>query len=61
MSELRLLRVSARHFVAGAVWARTAEGWRCIRAAPIIKWMNGLAPASAQARLERSGYKWEWV
>lgn len=32
---MALLRVVAKHFVAGAVWA---DG-RCARAAPIIKWL----------------------
>mgnify|MGYP006951076687 CR=1 FL=1 len=58
----KLLRVSARHFVAGAVWIKDERGdWRCTHAAPIVKWMVGSSPAAAVERMRRSGYSWEWV
>ena len=61
MSE-KLLRVSARHFVAGAIWQRNADGeWRCTHAAPILKWMVGCSGKTAVERMTRSGYSWEWV
>lgn len=52
-----LLRITTPYFVAGAVW----EGGRCVRAAPIIKWLIGMAPAEAKAQLVRRGYQWEWM
>lgn len=57
-----LLRVTARHFVAGAVWEKSHAGqWRCVRAAPIIRWMVGYGAAYTQERLTRSGCTYEWV
>lgn len=57
----RVLRVSAARFVAGAVWIRTDDGWRCERAAPIIKWMRGMTPEAARKRLNEAGFSWEWI
>lgn len=56
-----LLRVSTDHYVAGAVWERRAGAWTCVRAAPILRWLVGLAPGEARRRLERAGARWEWV
>lgn len=57
----RVLRVSAARFVAGAVWVRTDAGWRCERAAPIIKWMRDMTPKAARERLNQAGFSWEWM
>jgi hypothetical protein len=57
----RVLRVTARHWCAGAVWELTPTGWRCIRAAPIIKWMTECDPRTARERLELMRYQWEWL
>jgi hypothetical protein len=57
----RVLRVTARHFCAGAVWERTPQGWRCIRAAPIIGWMTQCSATEARDRLDLMRYTWEWI
>ena len=57
----RTLRVSSRRFVAGAEWELTPHGWRCINAAPVIKWMIGCSPRTAHARLMRERLTWEWL
>jgi hypothetical protein len=57
----RMLRVSAAHFVAGAVWLRTGNGWECERAAPIIRWMTGMNAQQASKRLSEAGFSWEWL
>jgi hypothetical protein len=57
----RLLRVESTHFVAGAIWDKHDGKWRCVRAAPILKWMIGYGAATALARLTRCRYEWEWV
>lgn len=56
-----MLRVSGRRFVAGAEWELTPDGWRCINAAPVIKWMIGCSPRTAHARLMRERLTWEWL
>jgi hypothetical protein len=57
----RLLRVVAFRFAAGAVWENEGGRWRCVRAAPILKWMIGCGAATALARLQRYRYEWEWI
>jgi hypothetical protein len=54
---MRLLRVTADHFVAGAEW----QGKRCVRAAPILQWMVGKDPQRVRAWLISRGYTWEWL
>ena len=56
-----LLRVSARHFVAGCVWEKRGEHWRCVRAAPIIKWLVGMTSTEAEVKMKRLGYTYERV
>lgn len=58
---MKLLRVIAPHFVAGAEWEKRPDGWHCVRAAPIISWMVGKEPAYVAAYLRRKGYAFEWV
>ena len=55
MKEKRLLlRIVAPHFVAGAVWERTRDkGWRCVKAAPILKWMQGCGMNTAHICLQQ--------
>ncbi|BDU72314.1 hypothetical protein [Mesoterricola silvestris] len=63
MSE-RLLRVTAPHFVAGAVWTFKGNAWVCTEAAPILRWMVGLgavAMAHRRPKLERKGWRFEWL
>ncbi len=54
MTDRGLLRVTAPHFVAGAVWERV-EGyeWRCTEAAPIIRWMVGKRSTDVRRYLNR--------
>jgi hypothetical protein len=56
MRTKRLLRVESPGFVAGAVW----EGGRCVRAAPIIRWMVGCHPDCVKVAFLRMDAKWEW-
>lgn len=53
----RLLRVQNRYFTAGAVF----EGRRCIHAAPILRWMVGMAPEDIKAGLIKRDCTWEWL
>lgn len=57
----KLLRVSAPHFVAGAVWRKAGDGWECERAAPIIKWMVGKSPSFVGQYLKEKGWRYEWI
>jgi len=58
---MKLLRIESPYFVAGAEWTRTAEGWRCTRAAPIIGWMVGKDAKEVRRYLERKRWRWAWV
>ena len=61
MSAERLLRVEAPHFVAGAVWLREGEVWRCVDAAPILRWMLGASAAYAREYIQLKGWSWIWL
>ncbi len=54
-----LLRIVAPHYVAGAVFDTTSR--RCVRAAPIIKWMIGQGPEQVLQYLKRKGFTWQWL
>ena len=56
-----LLQVTAPHFVAGCVWEKRGEHWRCTRAAPIIKWLVGMTSTEAEQKMKRLGYTLERV
>ncbi len=58
----KLLRVVAPHYVAGAVWQNDGTGWRCINAAPIIKWMIGKDPQAVANYFngKKKGYSYSW-
>lgn len=57
-----LLRVTAPHFVAGAVWEQVEGKWRCSpHVAPIIAWMRGKTPEQVKAYLQKKGWKYEWL
>jgi hypothetical protein len=56
----RVLQVSTRNWVAGAVWENDGGGWHCVRAAPIIGWLLKCSAIEARDRLELSRYKYEW-
>lgn len=55
----RLLRVVAPHFVAGAMFAWTGVGWRCVEAAPIIRWMEGREVGEIYLYVTRKGWGWD--
>lgn len=57
----KLLRVSAPHFVAGAIFVKGEVGWKCVNAAPIIHWMVGKSPEYLHRYIKRKGWKWEWL
>jgi len=52
-----LLRVTAPHFCAGAIF----EKGECVKAAPIIKWMVGKPPLETRDYMRRKGWQWEWL
>lgn len=58
--QQKLLRITAPHFVAGAVW-EFDHGWRCVRAAPIIKYMIGKRPTEVKNYLIKKGWDYEWI
>lgn len=55
-----LLRIEAPHFVAGAIWRKVDGEWRCIDAAPIIRWMVG-KDKSIAAYLRKKGWMYQWL
>jgi hypothetical protein len=55
--ETKLLRITAPHFVAGAIWVNK----ECTEAAPIIKWMVGKPPLEVKAYLDKRKWKYEWI
>lgn len=57
----RLLWVDAPHFYAAAVWQRRPDGWHCVDAAPVLRWMVGKPPAEVGAYLRRKGWQFGWT
>lgn len=37
------------------------DHWRCIAAAPAVRWMRGLRWEDVRAHLGRSGFSWQWL
>lgn len=58
---MKLLRVTGKGLVAGAEWEKDGAGWRCVRAAPIIKWMLRCEAGDIRAELARRSMTWEWL
>lgn len=56
-----LLRVTAPHFVAGAVYEKRGGEWKCIAAAPIIAYLLKLDAMSAGDYLTRKRWTFEWI
>lgn len=56
---MKLLRVEAPHFVAGAIWK--GPPWRCTEAAPILRWMVGKNADEVRDYLTRKGWRWQWL
>ena len=59
----KILRVTAPHFVAGAVFRENPCGQLvCFTSAPILHWMVGQNYAALQARIDRNPrWKAEWL
>jgi len=57
---VKLLKVNAPDFDADAVW-RYENGWCCVEAAPVIKWMIGKRPAYVKMFLDKKQWSYEWV
>lgn len=57
----RLMQAKNDYFCAGAVWERKDGIWRCIEAAPILRWMLKMTPESAKLELARKGCDWKWL
>ncbi len=56
-----LLRVTARHFVAGAIFQIQTSEWVCIRAAPILGYMTGWTSQKAKDYCRKKGWEWEAI
>jgi len=56
-----LLRIEAPHYVAGAVWNKRNDGWCCVEAAPIIRWMVGKEASTVGDYLKRKNYHYQWL
>lgn len=57
----KLLRVTARSFVAGAVFERDGDEWKVKDAAPILRWLWRVKTADMAAELRGRGCSWEWL
>ena len=59
----KLLRIEAPHYVAGAIFKKVNDDWRCVKAAPIIKWMIGksIKDISDYLSKKKFGWKHQWV
>lgn len=57
----KLLRVTAPHFCAGAVYEKQECGWECVKAAPILKWVIGKPPHETRDYLNKRQWAHEWV
>jgi hypothetical protein len=54
-----LLRITARHFVAGAIFQIQLSRWICVRAAPILKYMVGWNSKKAKDYCLKKGWETE--
>ena len=65
--QLKLLRVTTSHFVAGAVFEKKPLGmWKCVKAAPILGWMKGHDDHVGVAKFlkgpgKKNGWRYEWL
>lgn len=62
------MRVTAPHFVAGAVWQRVSPElprklpyWKCVDAAPILGWMRPKSLEEVTSYLIKKGWGVEWL
>lgn len=61
MKPHRLLQVTAPSFCAGAIYRLEPEGWRCVKAAPILHKLYAMTPEQARDFLNSRRWRWEWV
>lgn len=59
--QLKLLRVTAPHFMDYAIWHKHEGKWRCIFAAPTLRWMVKLDPKEVQTYIEKKGWVYLWL
>lgn len=59
--QAKLLRVTAPHFCAGALWLKIDGKWQCIEAAPILAWLRGRDAASVRDYFKAKGWHYEWI
>ena len=58
MKEI-LLRITAKHFCAGAVFKIIDENWVCVDAAPIISYMIGWTSVKSKSYCDKKGWEYE--
>lgn len=61
MRSEALLRIEAPHFVAGAIFENRDGGWKCIKAAPIIRYLCKMSPSEIKRYLDSKGWRYRWV
>lgn len=57
----KLLRIETDYFVAAAVYEKGFAGWRCVEAAPIVRWLLKKSPQQAKIDLLKMGAKTQWI
>lgn len=55
-----MLVVTGPKFMAAAEYCKDADGWRCYRSAPKLKYMQCLNPGAAKKYIESRGWTYEW-
>lgn len=55
------MQATNEYFCAIAVWERKDGFWRCVEAAPILRWMLKMTPESAKLELAGKGCDWKWL
>ena len=56
-----LLRVVAPHFVAGAIYEKHNGQWRCVKVAPIIKYLLKMSPDQAGDYIRKKRWSYRWL
>jgi hypothetical protein len=57
----KIIRVRWKKMIAGAVWQKQGNRWRCVFSPHELRWMAKSTPEQARRRLEAMGAKWEWL
>lgn len=61
MRSEALLRIEAPHFVAGAIFENRDGGWKCIKSAPIIRYLCAMSSSEIKRYLDSKGWRYRWV